>query len=139
MTPRQINLVRNTFDMVVPIADLMAALFYGRLFELEPTTRPMFHGDLPLQGNKLMMTLAMVVQGLDNMEPILPTVHQLGHQHTSYGVRPDHYDLVGEALMWTLDHGLGEAFTPETEEAWMAAYNVMAEAMQETSRTQLTE
>ena len=134
MTPRQINLVQNTFDMVLPIADLVAALFYGRLFELDPTVRPMFRNNLALQGNKLMMTLALVIQGLEELELVLPTIQQLGRVHVNFGVQPDHYGLVGEALMWSLGHGLGEAFTPETKEAWMAAYAVISEMMQEGAR-----
>ncbi len=131
MTPKQINLVQNTFEMVVPIADLAASLFYGRLFELAPALRPMFHGDMTEQGKKLMATLALAVRGLNQPEKIIPAVQSLGRKHVGYGVESSHYAVVGEALLWTLGQGLGEAFTVETEEAWTAAFTLLATVMQE--------
>lgn len=131
MTPKEINLVQNTFEMVVPIAELAASLFYSRLFELDPALRPMFHGDMDEQGKKLMATLALAVRGLDAPEKIIPAVQHLGRRHVGYGVKPAHYAVVGEALLWTLGQGLGEAFTPETEAAWTAAYTLLATVMQE--------
>jgi hemoglobin-like flavoprotein len=131
MTPKQINLVQNTFEMVVPIAELAASLFYSRLFELDPALKPMFHGDMTDQGKKLMATLALAVRGLNAPEKIIPAVQHLGRSHVGYGVQPAHYAVVGEALIWTLGQGLGEAFSPETKEAWIAAYTLLATVMQE--------
>jgi hemoglobin-like flavoprotein len=131
MTPKQINLVQNTFEMIVPIANLAASLFYGRLFELEPSLRPMFKGSLEEQGKKLMTTLALAVRGLNQPEKIIPAVQSLGRKHAGYGVQPAHYTVVAEALLWTLAQGLGEKFTPETEEAWTAVYTLLATVMQE--------
>ena len=131
MTPDQIHLVQKSFAMVAPIADQAAALFYDRLFTLDPALRPMFRGDISEQGKKLMATLAVAVNGLKRPEKIIPTVQHLGRKHAGYGVRPEHYAVVGEALLWTLDKGLGDAFTLETEEAWTAAYTLLATVMQE--------
>jgi hemoglobin-like flavoprotein len=131
MTPDQIHLVQKSFLMVAPIADQAAALFYDRLFTLDPALRPMFRGDISEQGKKLMSTLAVAVNGLKRPEKIIPTVQHLGRKHAGYGVRPEHYAVVGEALLWTLDKGLGDAFTLETEEAWTAAYTLLATVMQE--------
>jgi hemoglobin-like flavoprotein len=131
MTPYQITLVQSSFAMVTPIAEQAAALFYDRLFTLEPALRPMFRGDMSEQGKKLMSTLALAVNGLKRPEKIIPAVQHLGRKHVGYGVQPRHYEVVGEALLWTLEQGLGEAFTWETEEAWTAAYTLLAGVMQE--------
>lgn len=131
MTPKQIALVQETFEMVVPIAEQAAALFYDRLFVLDPSLRPLFRSDMKTQGQKLMSTLALAVHGLRQPEKIIPAVQHLGRRHVGYGVRPEHYATVGEALLWTLAQGLGEAFTPEAEAAWTAVYTLVATVMQE--------
>ena len=131
MTPHQIELVQNTLNLVIPIAEQAAALFYDRLFTLDPSLRPMFRGDMNDQGKKLMSTIAVAVNGLKRPEKIIPTVQHLGRKHAGYGVLPNHYNTVGEALLWTLDKGLGEAFTSEVEEAWAAAYTLLSNVMQE--------
>lgn len=134
MNEVQIQLVQESFALVKPIASMAADLFYGRLFELDPALRPLFKGDLQEQKTKLMATLAFAVAGLDRPETILPTVQALGRRHVGYGVRPDHYDTVGAALLWTLAQGLGDRFTPEVEEAWVAAYTLLATVMQEAAQ-----
>lgn len=131
MTPYQITLVQSSFAMVAPIAEQAAALFYDRLFTLDPSLRPMFRGDISEQGKKLMSTLALAVNGLKRPEKIIPAVQHLGRKHATYGVQPEHYDVVGQALLWTLQQGLGEAFTWETEKAWTSAYTLLASVMQE--------
>ncbi len=131
MDMRQIELVQNTFKLVAPIADTAAGLFYGRLFELDPQLRPLFKSDLKDQGKKLMQMLAVAVNGLTHLERIVPAVQQLGERHVQYGVVDAHYDTVGEALLWTLNQGLGEAFTEEVEQAWTAAYTLLATVMKE--------
>lgn len=131
MTPQQIELVQNTFQLVAPIAEQAATLFYDRLFTLDPALRPMFRGSINEQGKKLMSTLAVAVNGLKRPEKIIPTVQHLGRKHAGYGVLPKHYNTVGEALLWTLDKGLGEAFTSEVEQAWAAAYTLLSTVMQE--------
>lgn len=129
MNSRQIELVQSSFAQVLPIADAAAALFYGRLFELDPSLRPMFRGDLKEQGKKLMDMIRTVVGNLRALDRILPGVQALGARHTTYGVRDEHYDTVGAALLWTLGQGLGESFTEEVREAWTTAYTILAGAM----------
>lgn len=129
MTPRDIDLVQSSFAKVVPIADTAAKLFYGRLFEIAPEVKPLFKGDMAEQGRKLMTTLAVVVNGLRNLEAVLPAAKALAVKHVAYGVKPEHYQPVGEALIWTLEQGLGEAFTPETKNAWLAAYGALSGVM----------
>jgi hemoglobin-like flavoprotein len=125
----QIDLVQSSFAKVAPIADVAAELFYGRLFEIAPEVRQFFRHDMRKQGQKLMMTLALVVGNLKNLSAIMPAVKTLAVRHVDYGVVPAHYNHVGEALIWTLQRGLGEAFTPETKAAWLSAYNALASIM----------
>ena len=127
ISARQIELVQSTFEQVEPIADTAAGLFYNRLFELDPAIRPMFTHDLNDQGKKLMQTLAVVVHGLNHLNDVVPAVESLGKRHVGYGVTADQYQTVGEALLWTLGQGLGDAFTPEVQEAWTAAYMIVAQ------------
>ena len=129
MTPQQIELVKKTWVMVVPIADTAAELFYGRLFELEPSYRAMFKHDMTEQGKKLMKTINIAVEALDDVEPLIPTLKQMGADHVSYGVVDRDYNIVGAALLWTLEQGLGEAFTDEVKNAWAAVYEVLADTM----------
>lgn len=129
MTPHQIMLVQASFTKVAPIVDVAAGLFYGRLFEIAPEVQPMFKGDIGEQGRKLMATLGTVVKGLGNIETILPAAKMLAVKHVSYGVKPEHYVPVGDALIWTLEKGLGDDFTPETRQAWLAAYGALSAAM----------
>jgi hemoglobin-like flavoprotein len=135
MTPAQRTLVQTTFGKVVPIADTAAALFYGRLFELDPSLRPLFKGDLAEQGRKLMQMIGVAVNGLDRLDLILPAVQQIGVRHAGYGVRDQHYDTVATALLWTLEQGLGSDFTPEVKDAWTAAYTVLAGTMKHAAAT----
>jgi nitric oxide dioxygenase len=129
MTPEQINLVQSSFEKVVPIADDAAALFYARLFEIAPEVQPLFKGDMADQGRKLMMTLGTVVRSLDRLDSVMLAVKALAVRHAGFGVKPRHYEPVGFALLWTLQQALGEAFTPETSEAWAKAYGLLSEAM----------
>ena len=134
MTSEQKKLVQQTFQLVVPIKDKAAELFYGRLFEIDPTVRPLFKGDMKRQGGLLMAMIATAVKGLDSVEEIVPAVRDLGRRHASYGVRDEHYATVAAALLWTLEQGLGKAWTPEVKEAWTACYGLLAGVMQQTAR-----
>jgi len=131
MKAQEIQILQKSFSLVEPIADVAASLFYGRLFELDPSLRPMFKSDLKLQGEKLMSTIKLVVVGLNNPERIIPAVQVLGKRHGTYGVKSEHYETVGEALLWTLEKGLGEAYTPEVESAWISAFSLLSTLMQE--------
>ena len=129
MTPQQIALVRSSFAELSPIADSAAKLFYSRLFELDPSLRPLFRNSLDAQGSKLMNMIAGAVCLLDQPEKLMPVVRNLGRRHTAYGVEDQHYETVGTALLWTLEKGLGAAFTPEVENAWIAVYGALADNM----------
>ena len=129
MTPEQIQLVRNTFAKVAAIEDRAAGLFYRRLFKLDPSLRPLFKGDMTAQGGRLMSALACLVGSLDQLERVLPALRELGRRHAAYGARPEHYASVGEALIGTLEEGLGGAFTRETRRAWVDAYAGLAWTM----------
>ena len=126
MTPHQIDLVQSSFAKVAPIADTAAVIFYDRLFEIAPEVKPLFRGDMTEQGRKLMATLAVVVNGLSNLESVLPAASALARRHVAYGAKPAHYPVVGGALLWTLEKGLGDAWTPEVAEAWTAAYRTLS-------------
>ena len=129
MTPEQIKAVQESFAKVVPISEQAAALFYGRLFEIAPEVKPLFRGDMKEQGRKLMATLAVVVNGLGNLEAILPAASALAKRHVSYGVKAAHYAPVGAALLWTLERGLGPQWTPQLAADWGEAYGVLADFM----------
>ncbi len=116
---------------MVPIREQAAALFYGRLFELDPTLKPLFKSDMKVQGQKLMSMIAAAVGGLRSLEQIVPAVQALARRHVEYGVQASHYATVGAALLWTLEQGLGSDFTPEAREAWTACYGLLATTMQE--------
>jgi hemoglobin-like flavoprotein len=126
-------LIQASFSKVLPIADAAAELFYGRLFELDPSLRPMFRGDMTQQGKKLMATLKVVVMGLDRLDQLIPAVEALARRHVGYGVKDEHYETVGAALIWTLQKGLGDSFTPSVASAWVAAYGLIAGVMKAAS------
>ncbi len=129
MTPHQKKLVQESFKLVAPIAATAAKLFYQKLFELNPRLRPLFKGDMEEQGKKLMQMLATAVNGLDRLEDIVPAVQDLGVRHAGYGVKDKDYDTVGEALLWTLQQGLNDKFTPEVKAAWIEVYGVLSSTM----------
>jgi hemoglobin-like flavoprotein len=130
MTPRQIELIRASWSAVEPMAYRAATLFYYQLFELDPTLERLFRkADMAKQRKVLMQTLAVVVKNLDRLDTIVPAVEALGRRHAGYGVRAEHYETVGVALLWTLEQGLGEAFDDDTRDAWATAYGTLASVM----------
>ncbi len=129
MNAEQIKLVQESFQKLAPIADAAAALFYGRLFDLDPSLEALFKGDMAEQGRKLMQMLGVVVKSLDRLEQVLPAVCALGARHAGYGVREKDYDTVGRALIWALKKGLRDDFTPEVEAAWARVYAALAGVM----------
>lgn len=129
MTPEQKRLVQQSFIKVVPISDLAAALFYAKLFTLDPSLKPLFQSEMSEQGKKLMRMIGMAVNGLDNLDKLVPAVEDLGRKHVPYGVKAEHYDTVGTALLDTLEEGLGSEFTPAVKDAWAAVYGVLASTM----------
>jgi hemoglobin-like flavoprotein len=130
MTPRQIELIRASWAAVEPVAYRTATFFYYQLFELDPTLERLFlRADMAKQRKVLMQTLAVVVKSLDRLDTILPAVEALGRRHAGYGVRAEHYETVGVALLWTLEEGLGAAFDEETRDAWATAYGTLTSVM----------
>ena len=134
MTSEQIELVESTWASVADTKEQAAELFYGRLFDLDPNTRPLFRGDLREQGRKLMTVIGTAVSGLRRFEALLPALRELGRRHAGYGVTEAHYDTVAAALLWTLEQGLGARFTPDARMAWARAYALLAGAMKEAAR-----
>src|SRR5262249_24750239 len=127
MTPDQKQIVQETWKQVVPIADVAAEIFYRRLFEIDPTTRPLFgNANMAEQRKKLVQTLAVAVGALDRIDELMPKLEALGRSHAGYGVRDAHYASVGAALLWTLQRGLGSAWTPAARAARAARYGAIA-------------
>lgn len=136
MSPEQKTLVKTTWAKVVPIADVAAGLFYERLFDIDSSTRPMFKStDMAEQRRKLMQALATVVGGLDNLAPLIPVLEKLGQSHVRYGVTDAHYDSVGAALLWTLERGLSDDWTPDVSDAWTVAYGTVSGVMRNAARS----
>lgn len=129
MTPEQVALVQTSFAKVAPVADQAAQIFYDRLFAVAPQVRSLFPNDMTEQRRKLMATLAVVVNGLDKLETILPAASALAKRHISYGAQPGHYPVVGEELLWTLERGLGDGWTTDVAAAWAAAYTTLSNFM----------
>ncbi|CAI8038662.1 Neuroglobin [Geodia barretti] len=131
MKDSEIRLVQDTFNKVEPIADTAAELFYDRLFQLDGDLKPLFHSDLQQQGRLLMKMVATAVDHLSDLDTLVPVVQRLGARHKVYGVEPSHYDTVGQALLWTLEQGLGEHFTPDVASAWANTYGLLSGVMME--------
>ncbi len=131
ITPRQVQLIKQTFAQVEPIADQAAEIFYNYLFQFAPEVRPMFKGDMKSQGKKLMATLKVAVKSLDNLEALVPVLQNLARNHLKYGVKAGHYTPVGNALLYALRDGLGAQFTREVRQAWVDVYRLIAKVMKE--------
>ena len=126
MTPEQVALVQQSFAKVAPISEAAAVMFYDRLFEVAPAVRAMFPADMTEQRKKLMATLAVVVNGLSSLESILPAASALAQRHVAYGAKAEHYPVVGSALLWTLEKGLGADWTDDVADAWTTAYDTLS-------------
>lgn len=130
MTAREKQLVRDSFGCLREVGGPLTLLFYGRLFALEPALRPMFHGDIGRQGQKLLEMLAAVVDGLDRLDALRPALEAMGQRHAGYGVAPRHYALVEESLAWALAQTLETGACDEVVEAWRKVLRAVSEAMQ---------
>jgi nitric oxide dioxygenase len=131
MTPAQTATIRRQFGQIAPRKEEFAALFYDRLFDGDPTIRPMFPADMRPQRVKLIQALAHIILSLDNLDAVIDDVRELGMRHVGYGVRPDHYNAVGEALLATLAEVLGGSFDDFAQASWALAYGIIADAMVE--------
>jgi methyl-accepting chemotaxis protein len=137
MTPKQVQLCKDSWAKVEPIASTAADIFYNNLFAADPSLQTLFKGDMPEQGKKLMDMIGAAVRLLDKPEKLIPVVQNLGIRHAGYGVENDHYDTVGSALIKTLATGLGDDFTEEVEQSWLAAYGILASTMQQAANLEL--
>jgi hemoglobin-like flavoprotein len=132
LTTEQKRLVRSSWALVMPIQEEAARLFYGRLFEIDPSTKPLFAStDMAEQGKKLMQMINVAVASLERLDALRSAVKDLGRRHEGYGVKEEHYESVGTALLWTLEQGLGGKFTPEVEEAWAETYGALTALMKD--------
>ena len=131
MTHEDILLVQFSWRKMLPVKNAAAEFFYLKLFELDPTLRPLFSGDMEQQGAMFMRMISAAVRGLDHLDALLPIVRDLGRRHVAYGVRDEHYGTMGMALLWTLEHALREQFTPEVKSAWIKTYGVLSQTMRE--------
>ena len=129
MTPEELYLVKSSWEKVLPISAQAAEMFYRRLFDIAPELKTLFKGDLHAQGQRLMHMINAAVNGLERWDHFVPTLQALGKRHAEYGVKDADYDAVAAALLWTLEQGLGEAFTDEVKQAWIATYTVLADTM----------
>jgi hemoglobin-like flavoprotein len=134
MTPNQIDLVQRSWNQVAPMGEAAILMFYERLFFVDPSLRMLFRHNMKDQSRKVLAMLSFTVAGLSRPHEILPLVQSMGRRHSSYGVRDEHYDTVGSALLWTLEQGLGSSFTPAVREAWTAAFGVLANAMKDAAK-----
>ncbi|MEZ4885830.1 MAG: globin family protein [Chitinophagales bacterium] len=129
MTNQQILLIQDSWKLVTPIADTAGSIFYTRLFDETPALRHLFRGDLSEQIKKLMTMLGLIVNNLTRLEQIVPTAQKLAVRHIDYGVEVAHYTAVGNALLWTLEQGLGEVWNEDLENAWATAYGILSGVM----------
>jgi hemoglobin-like flavoprotein len=133
MTREQRILLRQTFENLIPLPRKFGQLFYQRLFELDPSLRDLFRGELDQQASMLVQALALAVLKLIDEGRVSDHVADLGVRHRDYGVLGAHYQTFGQALVWTLEQRLGDGFTPQLREAWEEAYRELAVAMQRSS------
>ena len=123
------DIVRQSWKKVLPIRDEAATFFYTRLFQLDPSLRPLLKGDMAEHGRKWSAIISVAIANLERPIILLPTLYTVGAQHEKNGIQDHHYDIVGIALFDTLQRVLGEAFTPEVKAAWVDAYRVIANVM----------
>ncbi len=135
MHESEIALVQSSWEQVVPIADTAAKLFYNRLFDIDPSLKALFaQTDMAEQRKKLMQIITVAVRGLQRIDELLPAIEAMGRRHSGYGVREEHYTTVATALLWTLEQGLGPAFTPDVRSAWVETYTILSAVMQRGAR-----
>src|SRR5215470_7759192 len=130
MTPEQARLVTTSWNSVASIADSAIEQFYNRLFVIDPSARVLFRAtNMPEQRRKVIEALSLALQSLDDLAALTPTLEELGRRHQRYGVAAAHYDSVGQALLWTLEQGLGAAWTPAVAAAWTELFGELAGVM----------
>ncbi|WP_428356050.1 globin domain-containing protein [Methyloprofundus sp.] len=133
LTPEQIKCIRNSWRRILPIKEKFAEMFYVRLFELDPALKSLFRGRLDFQGTKLMTTLNVVVNSIEDFNAVEAMLEAMGNRHIIYGVQAAHYETVGAALLYVLEKSLGEYFNDDIEDAWVTAYSEIANTMKKTA------
>lgn len=134
MNARQVELVQSSWQHVAPQAEEAMAIFYGHLFDIAPQLKALFRSNPKEQNRKAAAMMNFIVRSLNRPDALLPGAKALGERHVGYGVRDEHYDTVGQALLWTLAKGLGPVFTPEVKQAWIAAYAELCATMKDAAR-----
>jgi nitric oxide dioxygenase len=134
MTPEQLQMVRLTFVQVMDRKAETARMFYDRLFEIAPDTKPLFRGTMEERITRLMDSLALGIGTLRDMPSLIGVLEAMARRHVAYGVRDEHYDKMGEALLWTLERVLGPAWTPDARTAWAALYGTVADVMRKAAK-----
>lgn len=129
MKPEQLQLVLGSLDIIQPIADIVTASFYQRLFEIEPAVQALFKGDMKRQGSMFITTLSLAANGLSRVENVMPAVRTLGERHSGYGVKPEYFQPFREAFLWALEQHLGDQFNADVKSAWTEAFDTLSEAM----------
>jgi hemoglobin-like flavoprotein len=129
MTPREIFLIQNSFRQLRSITDHAGAIFFARLFEIEPASRSLFHGDIAEQGNRMIQTVGYFVIGLDQLDVTLKALRQSGLRQSDFRFNDSLFQSIGDTLLWTLSRCLGTNFTMEVRSAWAKAYWLLAETM----------
>jgi len=129
MNKQQIELLQRAFAKVDPVAQEVGDLFYGRLFEMDPSLRPLFTGDIKAQAKMLMTAIGLAVQRLDHPDVVTSQVALIGQRHLNYGAMPADFDKFGAALQWALEQTLGDAFTPSAKDAWTEAFKFIVQGM----------
>jgi nitric oxide dioxygenase len=128
LTAAQIELIRDSFHRLEPNVEV-AEMFYDRLFEIAPELRALFRSDMTGQGMRFMRTLRVIVQKLDDPDALRPDLIKLAQGHAAYGVKPEHFEPMGQALIWTMRKSMGEEFPEGAEIAWEIAYDHLAREM----------
>ena len=129
LTQKQIQLVQHSFSLVEPIAEQAADIFYDSLFKIDPSLKPLFKNNIKVQGRKLITMLKAAVQGLEDLDALVPVLKQLAQRHNDYGVKKSHFTPVGNALLYTLKTGLGREYTEEVRQAWIVVIHIVANTM----------
>jgi methyl-accepting chemotaxis protein len=122
--------LETSFDLIAPRGDELMDIFYARLFAAAPAVKPLFAGsDLRRQKAMLLGTLVLLRKSLRDLDAIVPKLRELGARHVGYGAAPAHYPVVGQVLIASMAEVAGDAWRPEYEHAWAAAFDVVAGAM----------
>ena len=129
MTPKQIDLIRQSFDAIWPVRRKLAVIFYGRFFELAPDAQQLFPSNMERQHLKLMDSIAAIVGALDKRELFQSVISHTGRHHVGFGAKSSHFAAFGEALIWGLEQQFGAAFTPELKNAWLILYDTVQDEM----------